>query len=58
MARGGKEPLVVQTSFETAWKLRPADLREALKDKARKDSKWLMVINNPGNPCERIEDVS
>ncbi len=63
LARGdGKEPLIVETAFEDEWKLTPRALRAALDRRAKeekfdKSKKWLMVLNNPGNPCERERKI-
>ncbi len=42
---------MVDTDFESDWKVTPERLKGALEGKDR-SKKWLMVLNNPGNPCE------
>ncbi len=42
---------MVDTDFESDWKVTPERLKGALEGKDRGE-KWLLVLNNPGNPCE------
>ncbi len=51
----GKNPLIVQTSLDSEWKMTPEMLRDHV-------AKWtgsgnlsqnrLMILNTPGNPCK------
>ena len=50
----GHEPIVVETSFESEWKVRPEALESALNRPGPQSNK-LLVLNNPGNPCEATE---
>ena len=44
----GHEPTVVETSFESEWKVKPEALEKALKVP---QGNKMLVLNNPGNPC-------
>ena len=48
----GHEPVIVGTSFESEWKVRPEALENALRRPGLQDNNKLLVLNNPGNPCK------
>ena len=51
----GHEPIIVETSFESEWKVGPEALESALKRPGLQSNK-LLVLNNPGNPCESTDN--
>ena len=50
----GHEPIIVETSFESEWKVGPEALESAVKRPGLQSNK-LLVLNNPGNPCESTD---
>ena len=51
LAAATEQPIIVETSFESEWKVRPQALENALRRPGLQDNK-LLVLNNPGNPCK------
>lgn len=50
----GKSAIVVDTDFASEWKVTPAEIAKAL-DKRGGDAAAMIVLNNPGNPCQFAE---
>ena len=51
----GKKAIVVDTGFDLKWKLTVAALEKAIEG-ATPEKARILVLNNPGNPCEIREN--